>query len=133
MEVFAYTVEDNHLIVDRITDSSQNGTDKGLVNLHGERKNVPEHGVNTQYQNRVECQCCNGTYTVSDVAEAEENVKTDTQHGKDNGPYGCYFKVIRNARTYFLRTDDTAARVIVAVDEGLQRDILREQRLQYSS
>ena len=33
VEVLTYTVEDHHLIVDRVTDNGQDSTDEGLVDL----------------------------------------------------------------------------------------------------
>ena len=37
-QVLTDTVEDNHVIVDSITDDGQDSSDKGLVNIKVERK-----------------------------------------------------------------------------------------------
>ena len=41
-EELTYTVEDYHLIIDRVTDSRQDSTDKCLVDFQRERQDTPE-------------------------------------------------------------------------------------------
>lgn len=87
-EELAYTVEDNHLIVDRVTDSGQDGTDEGLVNFERERQDAPEDRVGTEDDDGIAGQGGYRTDTVGNVAEAEQDVETDGDEGQDNRPDG---------------------------------------------
>ena len=62
LEVLAHTVEHNHLIVDRVTDSRQHRTDEGLVYFEREGNPTPADRVHTEDEQRIEYQCKRRTY-----------------------------------------------------------------------
>ena len=46
--VLTDTVEDDHGIVDRVTDNGQDSSDERLVNFHRERHDLPQDSIQTQ-------------------------------------------------------------------------------------
>lgn len=81
-EVLADTVEDDHLVVDGVTDGCQHGADEGLVDLEREGHPAVAERVGSDDEDGVDCQCHNRTDAVRHVAEAQEDVEEDGDQGE---------------------------------------------------
>ncbi len=80
--VFTDTVEHHHGIVDGVTDHRKDSCDEGLVDLHGERHDLPQQGVNTQNDDRIVEQGDKTSETILPVAETHSYVCEDAQQRK---------------------------------------------------
>ena len=127
MEELADTVEYYHLIINRITDSRQNRTDKGLVDFQREWHPSPTNRIRSDNQQGIYRQGHNSTDRESHIAETQQYVKEDSYQGqyhRNNSPVGYVFC---HGRTYLFRTDNRTSGTLVAVDESLQIQIRSQQ------
>ena len=127
--VLAYTVEDNHGIVDRITDNGQDSRDERLVNLHGERHDLPEDSVQTEHDNGIVRKSCQGSYRVCEVTEPQEDIEEDHNECSEDCPDSTGGDIIGDSRTYFLALHDTYCRVGLGRTEIIEGYILAQERL----
>ena len=128
MEELTDTVEDYHLVVDGVTDSCQDCSDKRLVNFQGEGNDTPQQWVSTDNHDRITGQRYNRAHTICNVAETDQDVQTDGKQSQYDRIDCRRFDVFCDARTYFLWTDDTTTGMVIAVDECFQCDVVGQQR-----
>ena len=126
-EELTYAVEDNHLIVDRITNSGQHGTYEGLVNLKREWHPTPADTVHTEDKDDVHDKCSNSADREGEVAETNEDVNEDGDEGQDDTPDSTLSDIRCYGRTYLLAADDRAASTLITIDEVLQCKVVCQQ------
>ena len=116
-EVLTDTVEHHHLIVDRVTDHRQHGTDERLVDLERERHDVLQEREQTDDGQGVEHQSGGRTNREGDVAEAQQDVEEDGDQGDEHADEGSVSDVLSNRRTHLRRADDGATLADVRILE----------------
>ena len=119
-QFLADTVEYNHLIVDRVTDSGKDSTDEGLVNLHAEGQETPKQSICTQDEYYVNNQGGDRTDRESNIAETYQDVDEDGDNGQDHTPDSTVSNILGDRGSNLLAADDRTAGTYVAVDEGLK-------------
>ena len=122
VHVLADSVEHHYLVVNRITDNGEDGTDEGLVDLQREGHESPQQRVESDDDGGVDGQCHSGTYRESDVAETNKNVDEDRYQGEEYADDGSVGDVFRYRWAYFRTADDGTALTDIGVFEGF--DIL---------
>ena len=97
--VLTNTVEDDHGIVDRVTDNGQDSCDECLIKLHGERHDLPPDSIQTKDDHGIVSQSGQCTNRVSEVTESEQDVKEDHYESCQDCPNGTGLDIVCNRRT----------------------------------
>ena len=108
---FADTVEDDHDVIDGVTDDSEKRRDEVLVDLHGEGHDLPEKDVDGDDHQRRHRDRSKGTDREGDIAEADEDVDRHEEEREADSDEGLRLDVVRHAGAYLLRADDVAIEV----------------------
>ena len=99
---FADTVEDDHNVIDGVTDDREKRRDEVLVDLHGEGHNLPAEDVDSDDHQRRHCDRSKGTDREGDIAEADEDVDRHEEERETDSDEGLRLDVVRHAGTYLL-------------------------------
>ena len=74
LKILADTIEYDHLIIDRITDSRQNSPDKRLIYLQRERSPPVAQRVRADNQESIDTQGDGSANTERNIAETQQNI-----------------------------------------------------------
>ena len=127
--VFTDTVEDNHVIVDGVTDDGQDGRNEGLVDVEVEREDTREQREETDDDDCGVGKGDDTAETPGPALETERDVGENTEKGEEYGDDGAALDVAGDGRTDFVGGDDTV-RVVQRVAEGIERDRLLVEALE---
>ena len=108
---FADTVEDDHDVIDSVTDDSEKRRDEVLVDLHSEGHDLPEKDVDSDDHQRRHRDRSKGADREGDIAEADEDVDRHEEEREADCDESLRLDVVRHAGAYLLRADDVAIEV----------------------
>ena len=124
--VFADTVEDDHVIVDCVTDDGKDCGYESLVHVEGERKYSAEEREESDHDYCSVGKGSHATQTPSPVLEPDCDVGEDYEEGDDYGYDSVAFHIVRNGRTHLVGTYDTV-RIVHRRCEFCQGNICLEE------
>ena len=101
-EVLTDTVEDNHVIVDGVTDDGQYRSDEGLVDVKVERQDSREEGEEADNDDGSVCQLNHAAETPGPATETEGDVSEDYEQREENREYGGSLDVARDGCTHLV-------------------------------
>ena len=101
------TVEDNHVIVDGVTDDGKDSGDERLVNIQVERKDTVEQGEEANHDEGGVSQGDNTTETPGPALEADGDVAEDHDEGQEYGDECAAGDIAGDGRTNLVGGDDT--------------------------
>src|SRR5690606_14609138 len=95
----------------------QNGSNKCLVNIEGERHQIVQQGEDPKHYQSIVSDGSHGTKTKLPVRETDKNVKEYNQQRKSDRNNGVFPDISRNGRTHLLGT------LLIGVGKLLQRHV----------
>ena len=129
---FADTVEDDHVVVDCVTDDRKDRRDERLVDVEVERQDAREQGEEADDDDRGMGEGDHAAETPGPALETERDVGEDDDEGDDDGDDSVALHVVRDGRTHLVGGND-AVRVVERGGELRERHAaVGEERLQRS-
>ena len=99
-EILADTVEDNHLVVDGITNHGEDSTDKRLVDFERERHEIVEQRIETDDCYGINSERYDRAYRERHVAESEQDVEEDSYESDKHRDDSSVCDVFRYRRSH---------------------------------
>ena len=96
------TVEDNHVIVDSVTDDCQDSRDKRLVDIEVERKDSVEQREEADDDDSAMGEGDDTTKTPCPALESEGDVAEDYEEGEEDGDNSRPLDVAGDGRTNLI-------------------------------
>ena len=101
------SVEDNHVVVDGVTDDGQDGRDERLVNVEVERKDAGEDGEEADDDDGRVGQGNDSSKSPGPTLEPDGDVGEDHEQGQDDCDDGVAPDVARDGRADLVGRNDT--------------------------
>ena len=122
-EVLTDTVEDNHVIVDGVSDDGKDSRDERLVDVEVERQDTREQGEEADDDDGGMRKGYHTTEAPGPAPESPCDVGEDDEEGEDNGDDCGTLDVAGDRSSDLVGRDDTVG-IVVGIDEVFESEIL---------